>query len=88
MIPYSIGYKDGIKRDLNKISKIYYDSIFSRIGKLSIEPIPSDSVKIAGSDNYYRIRSGDYRIIYTVIHEQNSVIIYYIRHRKNIYRDF
>ncbi|WP_420847039.1 type II toxin-antitoxin system RelE family toxin [Methanogenium marinum] len=43
---------------------------------------------MSGSDNFYRIRSGNYRIIYLVSNDDAMVTIYYIRHRKVAYRHF
>lgn len=50
------------------------------------EPVPHDSYKLAGSDNLYRIRVGEYRVIYQVFHERCEVTVMYIRHRSVAYR--
>jgi mRNA interferase RelE/StbE len=36
---------------------------------------------------FYKLRYGDYRIIYEILHEEKTVIIHLIRHRKEIYKD-
>ncbi|NLO77301.1 MAG: type II toxin-antitoxin system RelE/ParE family toxin [Methanomicrobiales archaeon] len=43
---------------------------------------------MSDSENFYRIRSGGYRIIYPIDHNKKSVTIYYVRHRKIAYRNF
>jgi len=88
MTEYSVGFKSGVEKDLKKIDNIYLESIFFRIEQLSSDPIPHESKKISASENFYRIRSGKYRIIYQVNHDDTTVTVYYIRHRKTAYRHF
>jgi mRNA interferase RelE/StbE len=45
-----------------------------------------DARKLAGAESLYRVRAGDYRIIYSVMHDSREVIVYYIRHRSVAYR--
>ncbi|GAB7014932.1 type II toxin-antitoxin system RelE family toxin [Methanogenium cariaci] len=88
MTEYSVEFKSSAEKDLRRIDTIHLESIFSRIGNLSVDPISHESKKLSGSENLYRIRSGDYRIIYSVNHNENTVTIYYVRHRKVAYRNF
>ena len=44
------------------------------------------SEKLAGSLNAYRLRKGDYRILYTIDESAKTVIIYKIAHRREVYR--
>ena len=88
MTEYSVGFKSSAEKDLRRIDASHLESIFSRIEKLSTDPFPHESKKLSGSENIYRIRSGDYRIIYAVSHNENTVTIYYVRHRKVAYRNF
>ncbi len=88
MTEYSVEFKSGVEKDLRKIDTIHIESIFTRIEQLSSEPIPHESKKISGSDTFYRICSGNYRIIYQVSHDDATVTVYYVRHRKVAYRHF
>ena len=47
---------------------------------------PYNSVKLSGTDDLYRIRVGDYRVIYGVDHNLKLIVIHYIRHRRDVYR--
>ncbi|MGA2161097.1 MAG: type II toxin-antitoxin system RelE/ParE family toxin [Methanoregula sp.] len=49
-------------------------------------PLPHDAIKLAGAESLYRIRVGEYRIIYQVLHESREVIVSSIRHRSVAYR--
>lgn len=53
---------------------------------LGEEPFPYGSEKLAGSEHTYRIRVGDYRIIYEVSVPSKVVRIQRVRHRKDVYR--
>lgn len=49
-------------------------------------PLPSGYKKLAGTDCTYRIRVGDYRIIYDIEHEKITILVLAIGHRRDIYR--
>ena len=55
-------------------------------GQREKDPRPKDCKKIQGEENLWRIRIGDYRIIYEIDDEKRSVDINNIRHRKEAYR--
>jgi mRNA interferase RelE/StbE len=61
-------------------------AIESKIDGLSKEPRPSGCKKLQGSENEYRIRIGNYRVIYTVADVVRIVTIIKIAHRKDAYR--
>jgi mRNA interferase RelE/StbE len=86
MEPYSLIFKKSVEKDLRKIPKDIIPDIFEHIEKLVKEPVPNDSNKLAGSEHLYRIRVGDYRVIYHVFHESREVTVMYIRHRSVAYR--
>ena len=56
------------------------------VGHLATEPLPQGSQKLSGSERTYRIRVGDYRVIYEVFTGSRTVEIQRVRHRKDVYR--
>lgn len=64
---------------------MFADKIAKRINSLALDPFPSDYRKLGGEQSY-RIRVGQYRIVYTVHSEDNVVIIERVKHRKDVYR--
>jgi mRNA interferase RelE/StbE len=60
--------------------------IARRIDALQIEPRPRGSQKLAGHDGVYRIRVGDYRVLYRIEDEVLIVLVIRIGHRRDIYR--
>ena len=86
MEPYSLSFKNGVEKDLRKIPKEILLHIFDHIENLVNEPVPHDAYKLASAENLYRIRVGDYRVIYQVLHANREVTVKYIRHRSVAYR--
>jgi mRNA interferase RelE/StbE len=60
--------------------------IIGQVRGLSDDPRPHGSEKLAGYDDRYRIRQGNYRVVYAVDDNARRVTIYTIGHRKDIYR--
>lgn len=59
---------------------------FDAIEALEENPRPSGCVKLAGDENLYRIRVGDYRIVYEIRDSVLIVTIIKVRHRREVYR--
>ena len=81
---YKVTFKKSVSRDLKKIRKDQINKILKKIEKdLSekADTFPVLTGKFAGLRKY---RSGDYRVIYTII--ENTVIILRIRHRRDAYK--
>ena len=57
-----------------------------KIGRLEEDPFPPGFKKLKARHPLYRIRSGDYRIIYAVVPEDRLVVITRVGHRKDVYR--
>lgn len=55
--------------------------------RLALDPFPPGSKRLVAQDSLYRIRVGDYRVIYDVLHAEVRVIILKVGHRKDIYRE-
>ena len=54
--------------------------------ELCFAPRPIGSVKLEGEENLWRIRVGDYRIVYTIEDKKLIVLVVRIAHRKDVYR--
>jgi mRNA interferase RelE/StbE len=59
--------------------------IEAAIDGLAADPRPRGAAKLAGRDDF-RIRVGDYRIVYAVLDEQRVVLVARIAHRREVYR--
>jgi mRNA interferase RelE/StbE len=86
MASYEIQWKRSAEKDLKGINKQYIPRILKAIETLSDNPFPSHHRKLHGAESSYRMRIGDYRVIYQVDLKNKLIIIYHLRHRKEVYR--
>jgi len=87
MEPYEIAFQPSVEKDLRKLSTENCERVMVRIETLASDPFPTQAVKLKGTEGLYRVRVGDYRIIYEVDSESSYILIHYIRHRRDVYRD-
>jgi mRNA interferase RelE/StbE len=81
-----VEFRGSAERELHRIDPQMLPQIMEAIRRLANEPRPSGTRKLAGSEQAYRIRIGDYRAVYTVDDEQKIVSIDRVRHRRDAYR--
>jgi mRNA interferase RelE/StbE len=74
------------EKSLRKLPPQVQESVLSVLKKIASDPFPSGSRKIIGTDNHWRIRIGDYRILYEVDESESIIRIERIGHRKDVYR--
>jgi mRNA interferase RelE/StbE len=86
MATHRISLKPSVEKDLRSLPKSIVARIMKRIGVLADDPFPRQSVKLAGTEELYRIRIGDYRVVYGVDKPARQVIVHYVRHRREVYR--
>jgi len=85
MPPYELRFKPSVARDLRGIPAADVQRILARIETLRDDPRPTGSEKLAAQERY-RLRQGDYRILYTVADAEVVVEIVKIGHRRDVYR--
>jgi mRNA interferase RelE/StbE len=85
MACYNIVIEDRVEKELRKLSKQVVERIAKAIDGLASDPTPLASRRMVGVDGY-RLRVGDYRIIYTVEHKIVTVYVVRVGHRREIYR--
>ncbi len=83
---YAIKFKPTAARQLAKLPKTIQVKIASKIDSLAIAPYPQGTVKLKGGDDLYRLRVGNYRIIYQTKKDQFLILVVKIGHRKEVYR--
>lgn len=87
MAVYSLRIRASAGRELEGVgSKRDRGRIVSRINALASDPRPFGCEKLAGAVNAWRVRQGDYRILFTVDDEARVVDIFKIGHRREVYR--
>ena len=86
MASYQIEVSRSAAKDLRKIDRQWIPKILTAIESLESEPRPVGCKKLAGSDRTYRIRIGDFRVIYDVHDDTLIILVLGIRHRRDVYR--
>lgn len=85
MARYELLYKPSVAKDLRGIPKNDVRRILSKTEALRENPYPAGSEKLSGQDRY-RLRQGDYRILYTVDDLRVLVEVVKVGHRREVYR--
>jgi len=84
MARYSIVFKTSVRKDLRKIPRKDVLRILARIESLADEPRPRGAEMLTGDDKY-RIRQGDYRILYRIEDDRLMVCVVKVGHRREVY---
>jgi len=82
---YEIQIMASVKKSLRKIPRKDQERIFHKIISLSQNPRPEQSIKLTSRKNAYRVRQGDYRIVYTIEDQVLVIIVVRIGHRREVY---
>ncbi len=85
MADYVVVFAKSARKELEKLDPSVIQRIFPRIEALAKEPRPSGCTKLRGSKNLWRIRVGDYRVIYAVLDDKHLVDVTAVRHRREAY---
>ena len=86
MIEYKILWKKSAIKELKKLPSQHSTRIYNSISELSTNPRPENSKNMISLSKHYRLRIGDYRVVYSI--EDKILIIEIIRiaHRKDVYQ--
>ncbi|MFQ5881691.1 MAG: type II toxin-antitoxin system RelE/ParE family toxin [Candidatus Methylomirabilales bacterium] len=85
MADYTITFARSARKELEALDAAIVNRIFSKIEALTKEPRPVGCRKLYGEKHLWRIRIGDYRVIYAVYDDERLVDIIAVRHRSKAY---
>ncbi|WP_019508086.1 type II toxin-antitoxin system RelE/ParE family toxin [Pleurocapsa sp. PCC 7319] len=83
---YRIEFVKQAAKQFKKLSSSDRQRLKLKIDALTQDPRPNGVVKLSGPEDLYRIRVGDYRVIYNIQDNRLLVLILKIGHRRDIYR--
>ncbi|MFN4878173.1 MAG: type II toxin-antitoxin system RelE family toxin [Aphanizomenon sp.] len=83
---YEIIITKSIQKQLDNLPNNIQERVYDKISQLAEEPRPDGVVKLKGYDNEYRIRIGDYRLVYEIQDEQLIVLLVQCKHRRDVYK--
>jgi mRNA interferase RelE/StbE len=86
MADYSIGFARSAHKELERLPGDVAGRILAKIEMLVENPRPAGVIKLHGQENLWRLRVGDYRVVYAINDFSKMVDISVIRHRREVYR--
>lgn len=85
MAAYRVDLHSGAERDLERLAPVLLDRVLGRLRALASDPRPPGAEKLAAHEGY-RVRVGDWRIVYEIDDPTHHVLIRRVRHRRDVYR--
>ncbi len=86
MAGYSVFFRNSVRKDVDRIPRKDVGKIIERLKALSKNPRPPGVEKLSAQERY-RIRQGNYRIIYSIQDSEKTVWVVKIGQRQEVYRD-
>ena len=83
---YSLVIERAAEKDMQRLPEDVHDRVSEAILQLKSNPRPHGSKKLTGMAGSWRIRVGDYRVLYDIADAIRIVRVYRVRHRKDVYR--
>ena len=83
---YKVVFKPSADKALSKLPVDIQRRIVAAVDGLAMEPRPAGVVKMAGDDNLWRVRVGEYRIVYEIHDGLLIVLVLRVAHRRDVYR--
>jgi mRNA interferase RelE/StbE len=85
-VTYRIDLAPAALRQLRKLDRTAQKRVQAAIELLAEQPRPSGATKLAGGDGEWRVRTGDYRIVYEITDEVLLILVVAVGHRREVYR--
>ena len=86
MAQYRLEIKEKAIKELSRIRPDMGMKLLSSIESLASNPKPRQSHKLRGSNISYRLRVGDYRVLYQIDEDYKLITVYKVGHRRDVYR--
>ena len=86
MADYRVIFTRSARKELENLPRTTADRIVALSERLAAEPRPVGARKLRGAAGLWRVRAGDYRIVYAINDAEHIVDVRVVRHRKDAYR--
>lgn len=83
---YTLHLTSSAEKDLRKLPRPILERLHAKILSLRADPRPHGAIRLSGDLEGWRVRVGDYRIIYQIDDAAQTVTITRVRHRREVYR--
>jgi mRNA interferase RelE/StbE len=85
-VVYQVEIAPAAQRQIRKLTTDVQQKIIQRLEALAVDPYPAGVVKMRGEQSLYRVRLGDYRIIYEIQDEELLILVLKVGHRRDVYK--
>ena len=86
MATYRIEWKSSALRELKRIDRQAVPRIVKAVETLADDPFPAGARRLQAAQHTYRLRVGEYRVVYEVLRAGLAVVVIRVRHRRDAYR--
>jgi mRNA interferase RelE/StbE len=83
---YTVAFSPSAAREFRKLAREIQHRLRPRIDALADDPRPAGAKKLKSREDLWRIRAGDYRIVYEVRNRNLLVLVVRVAHRRDVYR--
>lgn len=84
---YRVNFSKAAERQFRNLPRGVQSRIAPRIDALAVDPRPPGAVRLSGREDLYRIRVGDYRVLYAIEERELMVLVVKLGHRREVYRN-
>jgi mRNA interferase RelE/StbE len=84
-VTYRVEVSPAALRQLRKLDRVALRRVQAAIELLAIEPRPSGAKKLVGGNGEWRVRTGDYRVVYEIRDNMLLILVVAVGHRRDIY---
>jgi len=85
-VPYKIEWRPAASRDLRRLDSPIRRRILDAIEALAANPRPTSATALGSGEGWWRLRVGDYRVIYEPQDDRLVILIIRVGHRREVYR--
>jgi mRNA interferase RelE/StbE len=85
MLKYSLEIKQSAQKELDALDDALFTRIDRKILALADNPRPAGCKKLKGYQDQWRVRIGDYRVVYTIDTTTKTVTVTHVAHRREVY---
>ena len=86
MADYTISFARSARKELEQLPDALADRILTKLETLAKNPRPVGVIKLHGQKNLWRLRVGEFRLVYSIDDFSKAVDVSLIRHRRDVYR--
>ena len=84
---YFISFARSARKELERLPGDVADRVLGKVETLAGNPRPAGVIKLHGQKTLWRLRIGDYRVVYSIDDFSKMIDVSVIRHRRDVYRD-